>query len=85
MQCNDINMSEEEKKEERKKAVRDKLAGYIYDVSKVVIAGIVVGGISPVFSNGELTASSVAIVICGTVIAVFLAYFAYRIMHNIKQ
>lgn len=44
-------MSEEEKKEERKRTVRDKLAGYIYDVSKLVVAGLVIGGISPVFSS----------------------------------
>lgn len=78
-------MDTEEKKEERKKAVRDKLAGYIYDVSKLIVAGLVIGGISPMFSNGGITASNAVVIIGGALFSVGAAYVAYRIMDNIKQ
>lgn len=78
-------MSEEEKKIERRKVVRDKLAGYLYDVSKLAVAGLVIGGISPVFSSEGMAASGAAVIIGGAAFAVGFAYFAYGIMDNVKQ
>lgn len=30
---------------------REKLAGYFFDLSKLVFAGVVIGGLTPMFSN----------------------------------
>ncbi len=32
---------------------KEKLAGYIYDLSKLVFAGLVVGGLTPLFSHAN--------------------------------
>ena len=44
---------QEEKKEvkEKDKTRKDKLAGYFFDLSKLILAGVVIGGISPMYSN----------------------------------
>lgn len=74
----------EERKElkEKKKASREKLAGFFYDIAKLVFAGLVVGGISPIFTDIIPTAVNGAIVVIGIIITVILALLANRIMNN---
>lgn len=44
---------QEEKKEvkEKDKTRRERLAGYFFDLSKLVFAALVLGGITPLFTN----------------------------------
>lgn len=44
---------QEEKKESKEKdrTRREKLAGYFFDTSKLILAGVVIGGITPLYSD----------------------------------
>lgn len=42
-----------EKAEKRNDVRKEKLAGYFFDLSKLVFGGLVIGGISPLFVGGE--------------------------------
>lgn len=46
-------MIQEAKKEgkEKDKVRREKLAGYFFDSSKLILAGVVIGGITPLYSD----------------------------------
>ena len=46
---------QEKKKEvkEKDRVRREKLAGFFYDAAKLTLGGIVIGGISPLFTNAE--------------------------------
>ncbi len=50
------------RKEEAKKrndSRREKLAGYFFDLSKLIFAGIVIGGLTPMFSSSTSEISQV--------------------------
>lgn len=74
----------EEKKEqrERKRASREKLAGFFYDIAKLVFAGLVVGGISPIFTDAAPTFANTVIVVGGVILTIFMALLANRVMNN---
>lgn len=83
MSCNwsELQKSKAEVKE-KKRAGREKLAGFFYDLSKLVFAGLVVGGISPIFTDLAPTAANIVIIVSGMALTIALAYFANRIMNN---
>lgn len=58
---------------------REKLSGYVYDLSKLVFAGLVIGGISPIFHDGYDMAS-LGIVAFGLVTTLLLAKIANDII-----
>lgn len=68
---------QEERREtnERNKARRDKLAGYFFDLSKLIFAGLVIGGITPLFSQESEGINWITIItgVCTTYIFAFLA------------
>lgn len=47
------NRKVKEERKERDNTRREKLAGYFFDLSKLCFAGMVIGVISPLFSNIE--------------------------------
>lgn len=47
------NRKVKEERKERDNTRREKLAGYFFDFSKLCFAGMVIGVISPLFSNIE--------------------------------
>lgn len=42
---------EQKKAKERHYVRREKLAGYFFDLSKLIFTGLVIGGITPLFTN----------------------------------
>ncbi len=77
------NWSEKQeiKKERKEKdnTRREKLAGYFFDLSKLVFAALVLGGITPLFTNvsNEINWSTIVLGIFSTYI---FANFANRIL-----
>ena len=49
----DENLSKN-KISERKQKRREMLAGYFFDLSKLMCSGVVVGGLSPLFTGDEM-------------------------------
>lgn len=72
---------QEEKKERKEKdnTRREKLAGYFFDSSKLILAGVVIGGITPLFTNvsNEINWTTIVLGIFSTYI---FANFANRIL-----
>lgn len=77
------NFSErqEAKKEtkEKDRTRREKLAGYFFDSSKLILAGVVIGGITPLYSN-DTTEVNLYVIIAGMVATVLLAWIANKIL-----
>ena len=53
----------QERKEVREKTRRDKLAGYFFDLSKLIFAALVLGGITPVLAEASIAISWVTILL----------------------
>ena len=72
---------QEEKKEvkEKDKTRRERLAGYFFDLSMLVFAGFVLGGINPLFSIEPNKINWVTIIL-GIFSTYILANFANRIL-----
>ena len=68
-----------EEAKERDKTRREKLAGYFYDSSKVILAGVVVGGLAPLFSKPEIELNYY-IIIAGFMATVLLAWIGNNIL-----
>jgi hypothetical protein len=72
---------QEEKNEnkEKNKTRREKLATYFFDLSKLVFAALVLGGITPLFTN---TANKInwATIVLGVFSTYIFANFANRIL-----
>lgn len=72
---------QEAKKEgkEKDKTRREKLAGYFFDLSKLIFAALVLGGITPLFTNAanEINWSTL---ILGVISTYMFANFANRIL-----
>ena len=64
---------------EKDKTRREKLAGYIFDLSKLIFAALVLGGITPLFTNVSDGINWVTIVLGGFSTYIF-ANFANRIL-----
>ena len=79
-------MSNWEKKQEKKtetkekdKTRRDKLAGYFFDLSKLIFAALVLGGITPLFTNIS-DGINWSTLILGVISTYMFANFAIRIL-----
>lgn len=53
----------QERKETREKTRMDKLAGYFFDLSKLIFAALALGGITPVLADAPVTISWVTILL----------------------
>ena len=74
------NQSERKKeRKEKDKTRRDKLAGYFFDLSKLSFAGLVIGIVSPLFSNvGDI--NSWKVVCFGLFLTILSALVANKIL-----
>lgn len=66
---------------EHDKARREKLAGFFYDIAKLVFAGLLVGGLSPLFKREFVfSVNEGALIVLGLIFTGCLAGFANRIL-----
>ena len=64
---------------DKMKVRKEKLAGYFYDLSKLIFAGLVLGGIVPVFTDGTYS-PKLWILIAGCLATYLTAFLANRIL-----
>lgn len=65
---------------EKNKNRRDKLAGYFFDLSKLIFAGLVIGGITPLFTHSTNNGMNWLTVVLGVFSTYIFALFAHRIL-----
>ena len=65
---------------EREHDRQSKLSDYLYGVSKLLISGIGIGGLSPFITNTEMKTSNYICVVIGALAAIFFAYCANRVL-----
>jgi len=79
------NWSEQQKArtevKEQNKVRKEKLAGYFFNLSQLTFAGLVLGGISPLFSDNAQSISWFSVVAGGYATYIF-AFFANKILKN---
>ena len=77
----DFSKSHEIRKErkEKDKVRREKLAGFFYDAAKLVLAGLVIGGITPVYADCAQDLNLYVIFI-GSIATILLAWIANQIL-----
>lgn len=72
---------QEERKEQKERDIarRDKLAGFFYDAAKLVLAGVVIGGITPLYSDNS-NEINVYVIFAGSIATILLAWIANKIL-----
>lgn len=70
---------EKTERKEKDKTRREKLAGYFFDSSKLILAGVVIGGITPLYSD-DTKEINVYVIIAGIVATILLAWIANKIL-----
>ena len=75
----DENLSKN-KISERKQKRREMLAGYFFDLSKLMCSGVVVGGLSPLFTGDEMGIFNYLCISFGIAATVLFAYFGNEIL-----
>ena len=68
-----------EKAEKRNDVRKEKLAGYFFDLSKLVFGGLVVGGVSPMFIGDE-SHIDITMFVMGLISTFALAYTSNSIL-----
>ena len=64
---------------DKMKSRKEKLADYFYDLSKLIFAAFVLGGIAPVFTDGAYT-PKLWVLLIGCLATYLTAFFANRIL-----
>lgn len=75
----DENLSKN-KISERNQKRREMLAGYFFDLSKLMCSGVVVGGLSPLFTGDEMGIFNYLCISFGIMATVLFAYFGNEIL-----
>ena len=57
----------------------EKLAGYLYDISKLIFGGIVLAGLSPIFTDATIS-MNYPVIISGLFASVILAVISNQIL-----
>ena len=55
---------------------RKLLAGFLYDMAKLMFGSVAVGGLSPLFTDGYLVIVNVVFIVFGSMVGLLLAYCA---------
>ena len=77
---NFVKQQEEQKEaKERDKVRRDRLAGFFYDSAKLVLAGVVIGGITPLYSDSS-NRINIYVIFAGSIATILLAWIANKIL-----
>ncbi len=64
---------------ERDRIRKDKLAGFFYDSAKLVLAGVVIGGITPLYSDSSNNIN-IYVILTGSMATILLAWIANKIL-----
>lgn len=75
-------MQQQEIKKEAKekdKVRREKLASYFYDSSKLILAGVVIGGLTPIYTN-NVEDVNLNVILIGAVATILLAWIGNKIL-----
>lgn len=64
---------------EKDKTRREKLAVYFFDSSKLILAGVVIGGITPLYSDNTKEIN-VYVIFAGIAATILLAWIANKIL-----
>lgn len=70
---------EKEEGREKDKVRREKLAGFFFDSAKIIFAGMVVGGLTPLYSDEEKSLNSYMIGV-GIIATILLAWIGNKIL-----
>ena len=65
---------------ERNQKRREILAGYFFDLSKLMCSGVVVGGLSPLFTEDDMGVFNYLCIGFGSLATVLFAYFGNEIL-----
>lgn len=65
---------------ERNQKRREILAGYFFDLSKLMCSGVVVGGLSPLFTGDDMGLFNYLCIGFGSLATVLFAYFGNEIL-----
>lgn len=76
---NNLSTRQEKARKEKDGTRREKLAGYFFDLSKLVFAAIVLGGLTPLFTDSYDNTNWLSILF-GAVSTFFLAFLGNRIL-----
>ncbi len=79
-------MAEEErlsknKYSERKQKQREMLSTFLYDVAKLSISGVGIGGLSPLVTDDEMTVYNYIFLFLGSVVSFIFASMANKILN----
>jgi hypothetical protein len=64
---------------EKDKVRREKLASYFYDSSKLVLAGVVIGGFTPIYTH-QTEEVNLGVILMGSVATILLAWIGNKIL-----
>lgn len=73
------NIEVKKERKEKDKILKETIAKYFLDLSKLIFTAIVLGGFVPLFTD-EYVSINWEIVISGTVSTIFMALLGYRIL-----
>lgn len=65
---------------ERNQKRREMLAGYFFDLSKLMCGGVVIGGLSPLFTGDDMSIFNYLCIGFGSLATVLFAYFGNEIL-----
>lgn len=65
---------------ERNQKRRELLAGYFFDLSKLMCSGVVVGGLSPLFTGDEMEPFNYLCICFGSLATALFGYFGNEIL-----
>lgn len=81
-----MNMSNWSEKQEAKKEIkekdkvrREKLAGYFFNLSQLTFVALVLGGVTPLYTNSDI-GISYYVLVAGTILTVILAIIGNLIL-----
>lgn len=64
---------------EKDRVRREKLASYFYDSSKLILAGVVIGGLTPIYTNNTEEVN-LNVILIGSIATILLAWIGNKIL-----
>ena len=73
------NIEQRKEVKEKDRIRREKLASYFYDSSKLVLAGVVIGGVTPIYTDNT-EEINLGVVLIGSIATILLAWIGNKIL-----
>ena len=73
------NIEQRKELKEKDRVRREKLASYFYDSSKLVLAGVVIGGVTPIYTDNT-EEINLGVVLIGSIATILLAWIGNKIL-----